>query len=60
MAAASLHDDVLPDSKAHYHSLVVRIAGARGDEIGRLHRVGWDATDRRNGGAERTVWETFA
>ena len=23
------------------------------------HRVGWDETDGRNGGAERTAWETF-
>ena len=23
------------------------------------HRVGWNATDGRNGGAERTVWETL-
>ena len=23
------------------------------------HRIGWDVTDRRNGGAERTGWETL-
>ena len=33
----------------------------RAPEVTRQHRqrVGWDATEGRNGGAERTVWETL-
>ena len=36
--------------------------GLRALEVSRWlerHRVGWDATDGRNGGRERTVWETL-
>ena len=34
----------------------------RAPEVAKLqqkHRVDWDATDGRNGGAQRTVWETL-
>ena len=70
MAATSLHDDVLPDSEERhergfycasaYHDSLV--AGLRAPVVTRWqqrHRVGWDARDGWNPGAERTVWETL-
>ena len=44
------------------HALIRWWEGLWAPEVTRWqqrHRVRWDATDGRNGGAERTVWETL-
>ena len=54
MAAASLHDDVFPNS----NECLRWWEGLRAQEVTRCqqrHRVSWDATDGRNGRSERTV-----
>ena len=66
MAAFSLPHDVLPDSderheRTHHRAaahLDLMLEGSKKKRKGRP-RVGWDATDGRNGGAERTAWETL-
>ena len=66
MAATSLHDDVFLDSEErHWGTPPPRFLFTviRWWEWLRAwqerHRIGWDATDGRNGGAGRTVWETL-
>ena len=44
---------------AYDESLVGSLARARGCDMPTKYRIEWDATDGRNGGAERTVGETL-
>ena len=66
MAVASLHDDVLLDSE-ECHDQASHCASAYCDSLvgssdvaqwQHTYRTEWDATDGRNGGAERIVWVT--
>ena len=70
MAASSLHDDVLLILKnvTSERPSALLLAMIRwweclgAPEVPRWqqwHRVGWDATDGRTGGAECAVWETL-
>ena len=70
MAPTSLHDDVFLTPKnftserpiAPLPTMIRWWAALRGPEVLRWqqrYRVGWDATEGRNGGAERMVWETL-
>ena len=63
-------DDVLPDteerheqaatcSSAHLVSVMEVVACFGVSRWKEKHRAGWDATVGRNGGSERTVWETL-
>ena len=69
MAAASLYNDVtfflIPKNvtcekancaDADVDTLVGGLEGIRGGEMAEKYRVDWDASDGRNGGAQRTVW----
>ena len=68
MAATSLPHDVLPDSDERHElthhraaahlDLMLEVAACSKKRRKGRPRVGWDATDGRNGGAERTAWET--
>ena len=46
-------------ASAHHDSLVGVAGGPRCRDGRERRRVGWDASDGRNGGAERAVWETL-
>ena len=70
MAAASLHNDVLLISKnvtrerpiALMPTLICWWEALRAPEVAKWqqkYRVDWDAAGGRNGGAQRTVWETL-
>ena len=60
MAATSLHDDVL--LVALKPTLIRWWEASRAPEVAKWQqtsRVDWDATDGRNGGAQRTVWDVL-
>ena len=70
MAAASVHDDVflIPKNVTSERPIALLPTMIRWWEVLRApgvakwqqkYRVEWDATDERNGGADRTVWETL-
>ena len=71
MPAASLHNDFLLDSEKNVTSerpiallsaMIRWWEALRAPEVAKWQhkdRIEWDTTDGRNGGAQRTVWETL-